>query len=109
MPTAQAMNGRQTLDAAFHELQTLLPPRVARWLAWLRTPKAVWVRIPAGLICLAAAALWFLPVIGIEWALPGLLLLAQDVPFLRRPVGRLILFLIDQGRRLRSWWQAQRS
>jgi hypothetical protein len=32
--------------------------------------------------------LWFLPVVGIEMLPVGLLLIAQDVPFLRTPGGR---------------------
>ena len=99
------MNGRETLDLAFSQLQALLPRRAARSLAWLRSPRAVWVRIPAGLLCIAAAAFWFMPVIGIEWLPVGLLLLAEDVPLLRKPVGRFILFLLKQGRRLQVWWK----
>ena len=46
--------------------------------------------------------LWFLPVLGL-WFLPlGLLLIAQDVPFLRRPVGRMALYLLDRWKRLRK-------
>jgi hypothetical protein len=49
-----------------------------------------------------------MPIIGIEWLPLGLLLLAQDLPFLRKPVGQLILFLIRQWRRLLAWWRARR-
>jgi hypothetical protein len=70
------MNGRETLDLAFTRLAALLPPRGARWLQRLRSPRARWVRIPAGLLCIAAAGFWFMPVIGIEWLPVGLLLLA---------------------------------
>jgi hypothetical protein len=35
----------------------------------------------------------FLPVLGL-WMIPlGALLLAQDIPFLRRPVGRALVWL----------------
>jgi hypothetical protein len=103
------MDGLQTLDLAFARLQALLPSRLARVLAWLRSPGATWVRVPAGLLCIVASAFWFLPVIGIEWLPLGLLLLAQDVPFLRRPVGRLVLALLDLGQRLLRWWQTRRG
>ena len=106
--STQAMNGRETLDLAFARLDGMLPPRVARWVAWLRSPPAVWVRIPVGLLCIAASAFWFMPIVGIEWLPFGLLLLAQDVPFLRKPVGRLILFLLERVRRLQRRWQARR-
>jgi hypothetical protein len=49
-----------------------------------------------------------MPIIGIEWLPLGLLLLAQDLPFLRKPVGRLILFLISRWRRLLAWWRVRR-
>lgn len=102
------MNGRETLDLAFSQLEALLPMRAARGLAWLRSPRAVWVRIPVGLLCILASAFWFMPIVGIEWLPVGLLLLAEDVPFLRKPVGGFILFLLEQGRRLKVWWQARR-
>jgi hypothetical protein len=109
MPThTHAMNGRETLNLAFSQLQEVLPARAARWLAWLHSPRAIWVRVPVGLLCTAASALWFMPIIGIEWLPLGLLLLAQDLPFLRKPVGQLILFLIRQWRRLLAWWRARR-
>ncbi|WP_156391774.1 MULTISPECIES: hypothetical protein [unclassified Roseateles] len=104
----QRMTGRETLDLAFAQLTDVLPGRAARWLAWLRSPKAIWLRIPAGLLCIAAAAFWFMPIIGIEWLPVGLLLLAEDVPFLRKPVGKLILFLLARWRRLQLWWRARR-
>jgi hypothetical protein len=45
--------------------------------------------------------LWFLPVVGIELIPIGLLLIAQDVPFLRKPVGRALLWLERRWRALR--------
>ncbi|MGQ3051492.1 MAG: hypothetical protein ACT6S0_06890 [Roseateles sp.] len=105
---SRTMTGKEMLDLAFSQLQELLPGRLARGLAWLRSPGAIWVRIPAGLLCIAASAFWFMPVIGIEWLPMGLLLLAQDLPFLRKPVGRLILFLIKCWHRLVAWWRDRR-
>jgi hypothetical protein len=104
----EALNGRQTLNLAYAALEQVLPARAVRGLRWLRSPGAIWLRIPAGLLCIAAAVFWFMPIIGIEWLPLGLLLLAEDVPPLRKPVGRLILFLLAQARRLRAWWQARR-
>jgi hypothetical protein len=97
----QTLNGRETLDLAFERLEAALPERAARCIAWLRGPRAAWVRIPAGLLCILAAAFWFLPVIGIEWLPLGLLLLAQDIPPLRKPAGRLILWLLSLWERWR--------
>lgn len=104
MPTSHA--GRplpDPLERAHERLQALLPERAARWLAWLRSPRAACVRIPLGLLCIVASALWFLPVVGLEWLPLGLLLLAQDVPWLRRPVGRFVNALLDLGARAARW------
>jgi hypothetical protein len=83
--------GQREIDAAYEGLEQELPDRVARALHWLRDPKARRVRWVIGLLLIAGSTLWFLPVIGIEWLPLGLLLIAQDVPFLRKPVGRLML------------------
>jgi hypothetical protein len=39
----------------------------------------------------------------------GLLLLAQDVPFLRKPVARGTLWLERKWRALRRWWRERRG
>ena len=60
--------------------------------ARVRAPGAAWLRIPLGLMLVFGGLLSFLPVLGI-WMLPlGLLLLAQDLPFLRRPVRRALIW-----------------
>lgn len=69
------------------------PDRVARAIRWLRSPASRKVRIPLGVLFIAGGLLWFLPVLGIELLPLGLLLVAQDVPFLKKPVGRSILWL----------------
>jgi hypothetical protein len=84
---------QQLLDRAFDELERESPDRFRRVLRWLRDPKSRWVRIPLGLLFIVAGLLWFLPVVGIEMLPIGLLLIAQDVPFLKRPVGKMMLWL----------------
>ena len=96
------------LDAALEGLQQEVPDPVCRALRWLTAPESRWIRIPLGLLCIAASALWFLPVVGIELLPLGLLLIAQDVPFLRRPVGRMTLKLEFLWRRLKAWYLAGR-
>ena len=79
--------GKRVLRDAFKRLEQELPERVARNLRKLRHPDARWVRIPVGLLCVVGGVFSFLPVLGL-WMLPlGLLLIAYDVPFLRKPVG----------------------
>lgn len=100
------MNGTQTLDVGYKEMKDELPRRIARFLAWLRSKQARLVCIPVGLALTTCAMFWFLPVVGIE-LLPIGLLLAQDVPGLREPVGRFILFAVTQWRSAKSWSHAR--
>ena len=66
------------------------PDRLQRAVAWLLRPQARWVRIPAGLLLIAGGFLAILPVFGL-WMLPlGVVLLAEDVPPLRRLTGRVL-------------------
>jgi hypothetical protein len=61
-----------------------LPPRFQNPIRWLRRPSARWVRIPAGLLLSAGGVFAILPLLGL-WMLPlGLVLLAEDIPPLRR-------------------------
>lgn len=80
------------LERQFARLERL-SPRAAQWLIrWLRKPYAVLVRIPLGLLLVAGGVFSFLPVLGF-WMLPfGLFLLAVDIPILRGPVGRFIVW-----------------
>jgi hypothetical protein len=97
------------LDEAFDKLEHEAPDFLTRAVCWLRKPEARKVRLPLGIVCIVAGLLWFLPVVGIELLPIGLLLIAQDVPFLRRPVARMTLYLLDRWARLRKWWKARRA
>lgn len=67
-----------------------LPRRMHRPVRWLRRPSSRWVRIPAGVLLLAGGVVSILPVFGL-WMLPlGLVLLAEDVPVLRRGRDRVL-------------------
>jgi hypothetical protein len=66
------------------------------------------VRLPLALLCIAASFFWFLPVLGLEFLPIGLLLLAIDVPFLRKPVARFTLWLEEKWMRLRARWRAHK-
>jgi hypothetical protein len=96
---------RDPMDEAYVRLCELLPQRLQPTLRWLHSPRSRPVRIPLGVLCIVASFFWFLPVIGLEFFPIGLLLLAHDVPFLRRPAGHLTLWLIGLYERLRDWWR----
>jgi hypothetical protein len=79
--------GRQVLRQAFKDLEQEVPDSARRLIRNLRHPKARWVRAPLGALCVVGGVFSFLPVLGV-WMLPlGLLLIAHDVAFLRKPVG----------------------
>ncbi|MCR6628636.1 MAG: DUF2892 domain-containing protein [Magnetospirillum sp.] len=85
--------GEKDLNRALETLQAEVPDPLCRAIRWLRDPKVRWVRIPVGVFFILGGFLWFLPVFGLEWLLIGVVLIAQDVPVLRRPVGRAMLAL----------------
>lgn len=96
-------SGQELLDRAFDRLEEHTSDRITRALEWIRSPSSRWVRIPLGILCIAASFFFWLPVLGL-WLLPiGLLLVAQDVPFIRKPIARFMLWLEDK------WEQRQRS
>jgi hypothetical protein len=93
------------LDRRFERLEKEVPESAGRAIRWLREPSSRWVRIPLGVLLIVSGFLSFLPILGL-WMLPlGLLLLAQDIPFLRAPTGRALIWLE------RKWiqWKRRRS
>ncbi len=74
-----------------------------------RDPDSKWVRLPLGLVLIAGGIFGFLPVLGFEFIPLGLLLIAQDVPFLRKPVGEATIWLEHKWVALRQWWQRKRQ
>jgi hypothetical protein len=59
----------------------------------LRQPSMRWVRIPAGILLILGSCLFILPVFGL-WMFPfGLILLAEDIPPLRRLTDRWLQWI----------------
>src|SRR5260370_14396890 len=78
------------LDQHFAWFEGRLPPRLARFVGWLRKPSSRLVRIPLAILLIARGLFSFLPGLGL-WMLPlGLLLVAQDVPMLQKPTARML-------------------
>ena len=91
------------IDRHFAWFEGKLPPRPARFVGWLRKPSSRLVRIPLAILLVAGGILSFLPILGF-WMLPlGLLLIAQDVPFLQKPLAQLL------GWVERKWIERQRA
>lgn len=106
---AMADQGKQDLDQAYEGLQNETPDRVSRAIRWLRNPEARWVRIPLGVVFILLSFGWFLPVVGLELLPIGLMLIAQDVPFLRKPVARAMMWLEVKWLELKRWWHHRRN
>lgn len=87
-------------------IQARLPDWMAQRLERLRQPSATWVRVPVGGLLVVGGVFSFLPVLGL-WMLPlGLILLSYDIPFLKAPIGRMLVW---GERRWREWRRRRRS
>ena len=76
------------LDRYFEKIEKRLPPSVVRFLHWLRKPSSLIARAIVALLLILGGIFSFLPVLGI-WMLPlGLIIIAQDLPFLQPPLVR---------------------
>jgi len=96
-------NHRAELDRYFAWFESKLPPKVARFVTWVRRPSSRLIRIPLGMLLIVGGIFSFLPVLGL-WMLPlGLMLIAQDIPFLQGPIARLL------GWMERKWLERQRA
>lgn len=95
----------ERLNRQLDRIEQALPTGLRRSIRWLRAPSSRWVRIPAGIALIVGGVFSILPVLGL-WMLPlGLLLLAQDLPFLRRPTRRGLLWA---ERRWVRWKRSRR-
>ncbi|MBR1270897.1 hypothetical protein JQ629_25815 [Bradyrhizobium sp. AUGA SZCCT0222] len=91
------------LDRHFAWFEAKLPAGPARFVAWLRKPSSRYVRIPMAILLILGGIFSILPVLGL-WMLPlGLLLFAQDVPFLQTPMAKLLGWIE------RKWIERQRT
>jgi hypothetical protein len=85
-----SIESRKELDRHFAWFEARLPPGPAKFVAWLRKPSSILVRIPLAVLLIFGGIFSFLPILGL-WMLPlGLLLFAQDVPWLQPPLARML-------------------
>jgi hypothetical protein len=96
------MRCKPDLDRELNLLTRHLPDWAARFVRWARSPSSRLVRIPLAIVLVLGGLVGFLPVLGF-WMIPlGLVLIAQDVAFLRGPLARLLAYcnrkLSPQGR-----------
>src|SRR5882724_2689909 len=94
---------KMEIDRHFGWFEGKLPPRPARFVGWLRKPSSRYARIPLAILLIVGGIFSFLPVLGL-WMLPlGLLLFAQDVPMLQKPLAQLL------GWVERKWIERERA
>ena len=85
-----SQDSQAELDRHFAWFETKLPAGPARFVGWLRKPSSRYVRIPMAILLIIGGIFSILPVLGL-WMLPlGLLLFAQDVPFLQKPMAKML-------------------
>jgi hypothetical protein len=90
------------LDRHLERFEQRLPDTAAKLVRWMRGPSSSLVRIPLGLLLIGGGIIGFLPILGF-WMIPlGMVLIAQDVPFLRPPLARLFAWIERK-------WPAKRS
>lgn len=97
------------LDIAYKNLEQEVPTSMGRILRWLNSPRARFYRIPIGLLLIACGVIGFLPIVGYEFIPVGLLVLAVDIPFLRKPVGKFILWLLKKWQQFKQKRAKRRS
>lgn len=98
-----AKDGKQKLDHAVDDLEHEVPGKAKRFIEWARSDRARWVRIPIALVLIAVGILLpYMPIVGVEDIVIGLLLLSYDIPFLRKPMAALIEWLIGLWRRFKA-------
>lgn len=73
---------------------------LSRFLRWLRKPSSMIIRIVVAVLLILGGIFSFLPVLGL-WMLPlGLIIIAQDLPFLQRPLVRVFAWI---ERKWKAW------
>jgi len=94
------------LERQFERISRQVPASRG-FLGWVRKPHLHIVRVPLAILLILGGVFSFLPVLGI-WMLPlGLLVLAVDIPPLRRPVGDAIVRLQRFIAESQRWFRAK--
>jgi hypothetical protein len=93
------------LNRYFQMIDRRVPIRVSQFIRWLRKPSSFAVRLVVALLLVLGGFFSFLPVLGL-WMLPlGLLLIAQDVPILQKPLVSALAWVEAKWERLKVRWR----
>jgi len=103
------VNAKAELNRYFVMIDRRVPLRVSRSIRWLRKPTSFGARTVVASLLIIGGIFSFLPVLGL-WMLPlGLLLIAQDVPFLQRPLVKSLAWVEVALQGLKMKWQNSRA
>ena len=93
------------LNRYFEMINRRVPTRVSQFIRWLRKPSSFPARLAMAILLIVGGIFSFLPVLGL-WMLPlGLLLIAQDVPFLQKPLVGTLAWIEAKWELFRLKWQ----
>ena len=93
-----------TLQRYFSIIDRWAPIGVSRFIRWLRRPSLIIPRWTIALLFVLGSFFSVLPVLGL-WMFPlGLLLIAEDVPLLRKPLLRSFLWTERKLDQLKARW-----
>lgn len=97
------------LNRYFEMIDRRVPISVARFIRWLRKPSSFLVRSIVALLLILGGIFSFLPILGI-WMLPvGLLFIAQDVPFLQKPLLSALAWAEAKWKWMKVNWRNRSS
>jgi hypothetical protein len=96
---------KEKLNRYFEMIDRRVPARVSQFIKWLRKPSSFAARLVVALLLILGGFFSFLPVLGL-WMLPlGLLFIAQDVPFLRKPLVNGLAWVEAKWERSTARWR----
>jgi len=81
------------LDEQVERLAARLPRRLAQFMRWLRKPSSRLVRMPAAIVLILIGLIGIFPIVGLSLIPLGLILVAEDIPFLQPPIARMLAWI----------------
>jgi hypothetical protein len=98
---------RAELNRYFEMIDRRVPISVAQFIRWLRMPSSFAIRLVIAILLILGGIFSFLPILGL-WMLPlGLLLIAQDVPFVQEPLVAAFAWVEAKWEWLKVKWRSR--
>jgi hypothetical protein len=104
---AYRMTTKAELNRYFEMIDRRVPISVSQFIRWLRMPSSFAIRLVIAMLLILGGIFSFFPVLGL-WMLPlGLLLIAQDVPPLQKPLVALFAWVEAKWEWLKVKWRSR--